>query len=387
MALCESLNVRDWSGYYAVSAYEVHHEHEYNAIRNAAALIDVSPLFKYLVSGRDAVKLVDRVITRDARKLAVGQVYYTPWCDERGKVIDDGTVTRIEEQVFRWTAADPSLRWLRQNAIGLEVTVEDVSESVAALALQGPTSGGLLNAVADADIRSLKYFRMTRGTIAGVAVDISRTGYTGDLGYEIWMPWDRAVDVWDALMTKGRAFDIHAAGMLALDVARVEAGLLLIEVDFNSSKKALIEAQKYTPFEMGLGRLVQVDKQPFVGRRPLLEERRLGPARQIVGLEISWPAIETLYDQAGLPPQLSATASRVAVPVYKDGRQVGRATTTTWSPVLKKLIALATVSAPHFAEGTMLEFEATVEAVRRRVPATVVKTPFFNPARKTAPIT
>jgi aminomethyltransferase len=386
MALCESLNVRDWSGYYAVSAYEAHHEHEYNAIRNAAALIDVSPLFKYVVSGRDAVKLVDRVITRDARKLAVGQVYYTPWCDERGKVIDDGTVTRIEEQVFRWTAADPSLRWLRQNAIGLDVTIEDVSESVAALALQGPTSGGLLNAVADADIRSLKYFRMTRGTIAGVPVDISRTGYTGDLGYEIWMPWDRAVDVWDALMTKGRAFDIHAAGMLALDVARVEAGLLLIEVDFNSSKKALIDAQKYTPFEMGLGRLVHVDKQPFVGRRPLLDEQRRGPARQIVGLEISWPAVEALYDQAGLPPQLSATASRVAVPVYKDGQQVGRATTTTWSPVLKKLIALATVSAPHFAEGTTLEFEVTVEAVRHRVPATVVKTPFFNPARKTAPV-
>jgi glycine cleavage system T protein (aminomethyltransferase) len=386
MALCESLNVRDWSGYYAVSAYEVHHEHEYNAIRNAAALIDVSPLFKYVVSGCDAVKLVDRVITRDARKLAVGQVYYTPWCDERGKVIDDGTVTRIEEQVFRWTAADPSLRWLRQNAIGLDVTIEDVSESVAALALQGPTSGGLLNAVADADIRSLKYFRMTRGTIAGVPVDISRTGYTGDLGYEIWMPWDRAVDVWDALMTKGRAFDIHAAGMLALDVARVEAGLLLIEVDFNSSKKALIEAQKYTPFEMGLGRLVHVDKQPFVGRRPLLEEHRRGSARQIVGLEIDWPAVEALYDQAGLAPQLSATASRVAVPVYKDGQQVGRATTTTWSPVLKKLIALATVSAPHFAEGTTLEFEVTVEAVRHRVPATVVKTPFFNPARKTATI-
>jgi aminomethyltransferase len=386
MALCESLNVRDWSGYYAVSAYEAHHEHEYNAIRNAAALIDVSPLFKYLVRGRDAVKLVDRIITRDARKLSVGQVYYTPWCDERGKVIDDGTVTRIEEQAFRWTAADPSLRWLRQNAIGLDVAIDDVSESIAALALQGPTSGGLLDAAADADIRSLKYFRMTRGTIAGVPVDISRTGYTGDLGYEIWMPWDRAVDVWDALMTKGRAFDIHAAGMLALDVARVEAGLLLIEVDFNSSKKALIEAQKYTPFEMGLGRLVQADQQPFVGRRPLLDEQRRGPARQIVGLEIDWPAVETLYDQAGLPPQLSAIASRVAVPVYKDGRQVGRATTTTWSPVLKKLIALATVSAPHFAEGTTLEFEVTVEAVRHRVPATVVKTPFFNPARKTAPI-
>jgi aminomethyltransferase len=386
LPLCESLNFRDWSGYYAVSAYEAHHEHEYNAIRNAAALIDVSPLFKYIVRGRDAAKLVDRVITRDALKLAVGQVYYTPWCDERGKVIDDGTVTRVEEHVFRWTAADPSLRWFTQNAVGLDVTIDDVSEQVAALALQGPTSGRLLQSVTDADIRGLKYFRMTRGTIAGVPVDISRTGYTGDLGYEIWMPWDRAIDVWDALMDNGRAFDIHPAGMLALDVARVEAGLLLIDVDFHGSKKALIEDQRYSPFEMGLGRLVQIGARPFVGRAALAAEQQGGPVRQIVGLEIDWPAVESLYEAVGLPPQLSAAASRVAVPVYKYEEQVGRATTTTWSPVLKKLIALATVSAPHFAEGTTLEFEVTVEAVRHRVPATVVKTPFFNHARKTAAI-
>jgi glycine cleavage system T protein (aminomethyltransferase) len=385
-ALAESLNYREWSGFYAVSAYEAHHEHEYNAIRNASALIDVSPLYKYRVSGRDALKLVDRVITRDAFKLSVGQVYYTPWCDEYGKVIDDGTVTRLSEDSFRWTAADPSLRWITQNAIGLDVSIEDISEQVAALALQGPTSGRLLSVVADADIAGLKYFRMTRGTIAGVPVEISRTGYTGDLGYEIWMPWDRALDVWDALMAGGRPFDIHAAGMLALDVARVEAGLLLIDVDFFSSKKALIESQKYSPFEMGLGRLVQLDARPFVGRAALVDEVKRGPSQRIVGLDISWPAVEALYEKLGLAPQVAATASRTAVPVYRNGRQVGRATTTTWSPVLKKLIALATVSAPHIAEGTNLEFEVTVEAVRHRVPATVVKTPFFNPARKTAAI-
>jgi len=384
LALAESLNYREWSGYYAVSAFEAHHEHEYNAIRNASALIDVSPLFKYMIRGRDAVKLVDRVITRDARKLAIGQVYYTPWCDEHGKVIDDGTVTRVAEDTFRWTAADPSLRWFTQNAVGLDVAIDDVSEQVAALALQGPTSGRLLDAVADADIRSLKYFRMTRGSIAGVPVDISRTGYTGDLGYEIWMQWDRAIDVWDALVAGGRPFDIRPAGMLALDVARVEAGLLLIDVDFNSSKKALIESQKYSPYEMGLDRLVQLDKHPFVGRAALADEHRRGPSKRVVGLEISWPAVETLYDAVGLAPQLAATASRVHVPVYRGGRQVGKATTTTWSPVLKKLIALATVAAPHFAEGTTLDVEVTVEAVRHLVPATVVKTPFFNPARKTA---
>ena len=220
-ALCESLNYREWSGYYAVSAYEGHHEHEYNAIRNASALIDVSPLFKYMVTGRDAARFVDRIITRDVTKMAVGQVFYTPWCDEHGRVIDDGTVARLGEHAFRWTAADPSLRWFRQNAAGLDVVVEEVSEEIAALALQGPTSAGLLRAAASANIEALKYFRLTTGTIAGVKVDISRTGYTGDLGYEIWMPAQDAVRVWDGLMEHGKPFDIKAAGMLALDVARI----------------------------------------------------------------------------------------------------------------------------------------------------------------------
>jgi glycine cleavage system T protein (aminomethyltransferase) len=382
--LCESLNYRDWAGYYAVSAYETHHEHEYNAIRNACAAIDVSPLFKYRVSGRDATRLIDRVITRDAKKLRVGQVYYTPWCDEEGKVIDDGTVTRLGDQVYRWTAADPNLRWLSENAAGLDVSVDDISEQVASLALQGPTSARLLRRVSNAPIDGLKYFRATSGVIAGVPVDITRTGYTGDLGYEIWMPWDAALTVWDAIAAAGPAFDLHAAGMLALDVARIEAGLLLIEVDFQSSRKALIESQKYSPFELGLGRLVDLGKGPFVGRSALTAEYRRGPQRQIVGLEVDWTEVEALYDTVGLPPTAPATASRVAVPVYRAGRQVGRATSTTWSTTLKKLIALATIDAPHDAIGTRLKLEMTVEAVRHTATATIVKTPFFNPARKTA---
>jgi aminomethyltransferase len=383
-ALCESLNYREWSGYYTVSAYETHHEHEYNAIRNAAALIDISPLFKYRLTGRDAARLVNRVITRDVGKMQVGQVYYTPWCDEHGKVIDDGTVSRLGEQVFRWTAADPSLRWFRQNAAGMQVDVEDISEQVAALALQGPTSARVLRAIADVDIDSLKYFRVASGAIAGVPVDISRTGYTGDLGYEIWVSWDSALIVWDALMRAGKPFDIKPAGMLALDVARVEAGLLLIDVDFHSSKKALIEAQKYTPYEMGLGRLVQLDKAPFVGRRALAEEQRRGPKRMIVGIEVDWTEVEAIYERLGLAPVAPAAASRVHVPVFRDGRQVGKATTTAWSPTVKRLIALATIEAPHFAAGTRVQIEVTVEAVRHHVGATVVATPFFNPPRKTA---
>jgi len=384
LALCESLNYREWSGYYAVSAYEGHHEHEYNAIRNASALIDVSPLYKYRIEGRDAARFVDRIITRDATRMAIGQVFYTPWCDEHGKVIDDGTVARLSEQTFRWTAADPSLRWFRQNAHGLDVAIEDVSEETAALALQGPTSAKLLRAAAEADIDRLKYFRVTSGSIAGVPVDISRTGYTGDLGYEIWIPARQAVRVWDALMDRGRPFDIRPAGMLALDVARIEAGLLLVEVDFASSKKAMIPAQAYTPYEMGLGRLVNLDKGRFVGRQALRDEQRRGHARQVVGLEIDWTGVERIYEKLGLPPGVSATASRVAVPVYRSGRQVGKATSTTWSPVLKKMIGLATIDRPHFAEGTALQFEVTVEAVRHQVGARVVPVPFFNPARKTA---
>jgi aminomethyltransferase len=383
-ALCESLNYREWSGYYAVSAYEGHHEHEYNAIRNAAALIDVSPLFKYLITGPDAARFVDRVITRDVSKMTVGQVFYTPWCDEHGKVIDDGTVSRLGEHTFRWTAADPSLRWFRENARGLHVEIDDISEDVAALALQGPTSAHLLRSTSTAGIDSLKYFRVTSGTIADVPVDISRTGYTGDLGYEIWMPSASAVRVWDALMEHGKPFDIKPAGMLALDVARVEAGLLLIDVDFFSSKKALIESQKYTPFEMGLGRLVSPAKGRFIGQHALRAEQQRGPARQVVGLEVDWTGVERIYEKLGLPPTVGATASRVAVPVYGGGRQVGRATTTTWSPVLKKMIVLATIDRPHYAEGTALEIEVTVEAVRHRVSAKVVPTPFFNPPRKTA---
>ena len=382
-ALCTSLNYREWSGYYTVSSYEVHHEHEYNAIRNAAALIDITPLYKYMVEGRDATRLVNRVITRDINKVKPGQVIYCCWCDEQGMVIDDGTITRLDENKYRWTAADPSLRWFHQNGLNMDVRIEDISEKVAALALQGPTSGKLLKSVAEGDIANLKYFRVTSGRIAGVPVDISRTGYTGDLGYEIWVPWNDAVKVWDALMEKGRQFDIHAAGMLALDVARIEAGLLLIEVDYISSKRALVPAQKYSPYELGFGRMVHLDKENVVGKAALAEQHRDGVPRQLVGLEMDWVEIEERYEKFGLTPAAPAQASRVHVPVYLGNKQVGKATSTTWSPLLKKMIALASIDTAHSRPGTKLQMEITIEAVRQRVTATVVKLPFFNPERKT----
>ena len=383
--LCHSLSYREWSGYYTVSVYEVHHEHEYNAIRNAAALIDVTPLYKYLVTGKDATRLVNRVITRDIHKVKPGQVIYCCWCDEQAKVIDDGTISRLDENAYRWTAADPSLRWFSQNALGFDVEIEDISEKVAALAVQGPTSGRLLEHVAEADIAGLKYFRFTHGKIGGVPVDISRTGYTGDLGYEIWIPWDRAVRVWDALIEGGRAFDARPAGMLALDVARIEAGLLLIEVDYTSSKKALIDSQKFSPYELNFGRLVHLDKEPYIGQRALrIEQQQGGPPRSLAGLEINWSEVERLFEGIGLAPQAPSVASRVPVPVYAGGQQVGKATSTTWSPLLKKMIALASVNREYAAPGTSLQIEITVEAVHHPVTATVVTLPFFNPARKTA---
>ena len=367
----------------------MHHEHEYNAIRNACALIDITPLYKYLVTGKDATKLVNRVITRDIDKVKPGQVIYCCWCDEQGMVIDDGTITRLEENKYRWTAADPSLRWFRQNGLNMDVQITDISESVAALALQGPTSSKLLKSVAEADISkadiaNLKYFRVTSGKIAGVPVDISRTGYTGDLGYEVWVPWDSAVKVWDALMAKGKAFDLHPAGMLALDVARVEAGLLLIEVDYTSSKKALNEIQKFSPYELGFGKMVHLEKENFIGRSALVRDQKGCVPRQLVGLDISWNDVEKLFDDVGLAPQIPATASRSAVPLYFGGKQAGKATTTSWSPLLKKMLALGSVKTECAQLGTKLQMELTVEAVRHTVTATVVPMPFYNPARKTA---
>jgi aminomethyltransferase len=380
-ALCQSMSWREWAGYFAVSAYEANHEREYNAIRNAAALIDVSPLFKYRVSGRDATRLVDRIVTRDVPKMAVGQVSYTHWCDGDGMVIDDGTVSRLGPELYRWTAAEPNLRWIRQNAHGLEVEVEDVSDKLAALALQGPTSREILRSCCEGDVAGLKYFRVMPAKLRGIPVEISRTGYTGDLGYEIWVAAGQALPLWDALVQAGRAYDITPAGMLALDVARIEAGLILLDVDYTSAKKALIPSQKYSPYEIGLGRLVNLQKAPYVGQAALRRQAAKGAPRELVGLDVSWDDVERLHEQAGLAPQLPAVASRVSVPVFRDGEQVGRASSSTWSPTLKKMIALATLARDAAQPGTELQMEMTVDHRRRRS-GDGREAPFFDPPRK-----
>jgi aminomethyltransferase len=378
---------REWSGYFAASAYADHHDIEYNAIREAVALIDVSPLYKYVVSGPDAVRLVDRVITRDATKIQPGQVVYTSWCDEEGKVVDDGTVTNLGDGTLRWTAAEPNLRWLRMNARELDVEVDEVTERLAALAVQGPRSRALLEDVTGEGWEDLGYFRERHTRIGKLDVDVTRTGYTGDLGYEMWVDAARAVDLWDALALAGRAHGARPAGMLALDVARIEAGLILIDVDYSSSRHALIPEQAYSPFELGvLGRFTSFTKAAeYVGRRALEAEAAAGgPPRRLVGLEMDWDAFERLHLSYGLTPEVPATASRTAIPLHEGRRQVGRATSVTWSPTLKRNVALASVLAPYEPVGTRLEVEWTVEARRRRIDAEVVGLPFLDPPRKRA---
>jgi aminomethyltransferase len=382
--LCEGQTWRRWAGHLVASSYELVHEREYHSIRSSAALLDVSPLYKYLITGRDAARLLDRVVTRDVAGSKVGQVLYTPWCDAAGKVMDDGTVARLDEQRFRLTSAEPNLRWLHLSAVGLSVTIEDVSESTAALALQGPNARVVLQELVNGDLGTLRYFRIVAATIRGIPVTVSRTGYTGDLGYEIWVDAGRALPLWDAVIEAGTPYGVTPCGLLALDIARIEAGLILLDVDYVPAHRALIESQKSSPFELNLGWAVKLEKPAFVGRAALAAEAARGPEWNLVGLETEWDPFERLYAEVGLPPRLPAAAWRTSVPVYVGGDQVGYATSGCWSPLLKKSLALAHVRARHGGAGTEVDIEVTVEHRRRRARARVVPMPFFNPERKRA---
>ncbi len=383
--LCHSHDWRNWAGYYAVSVYGHSHEHEYFAIRNAAALIDVSPLFKYEIIGPDAARLVDRVITREALKCSVGQVMYACWCDDHGKVIDDGTVSRLSENHFRLTAADPNLRWLQDCGYGMNINVRDVSAELASLSLQGPNSRKVLQEVVrDADLARLKYFRLTPARIDDIPLTITRTGYTGDLGFELWIDPKHAERIWDILMDQGKGYGLAPVGMVAMDIARIEAALLLADIDYVSSQKAVIESRKSSPFEIGLGWAVKMDKQNFIGRKALWEEKKRGSTWQFAGFEVDWNELETLFNKFDLPPQVAGRASRVAVPIYKHGKQIGQATSSTFSPILKKFIAIGTVESQYAAPGTRVNMEITIEFTRQQAAATIVKTPFFDPPRKKA---
>ena len=373
----------EWSGYHAAQVYADSHDIEYNAIREQAALIDVSPLYKYVVSGPDATRLVDRVMTRDASRMAIDQVVYTPWCNEDGKVVDDGTVTRRGPNEYFWTAADPSYRWFLLNAQGLDVHVEDVTERTAGLALQGPRSRNVLEAATGRNWSDVRYFHGRRDQIAGIDLYVTRTGYTGDLGYELWADADAALELWDAIWSAGEPHGIRPAGIRALDVARVEAGLILIEAEYTSARHAISQEQMYSPFELGLGRLVDLRKPAFVGRPALeLEQKRGGPPRRHVGLELDWLGIEAMFTKHDLPPAVSALVHRDPVPVYRQTQQIGRATSVGWGPTIKKMVGFGSVPPDAARPGMRLSVEWTVEGERGRVAAAVVNLPFLDLPRK-----
>jgi len=307
---------------------------------------------------------------------------YTPWCDEDGKVIDDGTVQRLSERKFRITSAEPNLEWLDYNASGMDLTISDDSVTTAALALQGPNSREILNAVSSESLDSLKFFWMMDTMFNDIPVSISRTGYTGDLGYEIWMDPNDALFIWDLLLEKGKPYGITPTGLQALDIARIEAGLILLDVDYISSRHAIVESRKSSPYELGLGWAVKINKKYFIGKQALEREVTRGPEWEFVGIEIQWTELENHYRNVGLAPGLPSTAWRTSTPLYYNHEQVGYATSGAWSPILKRYIALAHVKSAFAVEDTELQFELKVEHFRKLTAAKVVKTPFFDPERK-----
>ena len=383
--LCTSYGWKHWSGYAAVTHFGETHLSEYWAFREACAVTDITPLFKYEVEGKDAARLLSRMLTRSLDGLRVGRVAYACWCDTRGKVIDDGTVSRLGEERFFVTAAEPTLSWMSRLSRGLHVAIADVSERIAALSLQGPTSRDVLRHCSDANLDALKFFGTANAKLEGVEVRISRTGYTGDLGYELWCDARDALRLWDALVGAGRAHGIEPAGIEALDMVRIEAGFIMLGVDYFSAPRVTIDARRSTPYEIGLDWCVELDRPGFLGQDALRAEAARGPAWKLVGVEADWRELEDLYASYDLPPGLAPAASRVTVPLYAGGKFVGQVTSSVWSPLLKRHLGLASVKAPHAALGSRLELEYTVLHERRTVGATVVERPFFDPERKRRP--
>jgi len=384
-ALCQGQSWSNWAGFLAATTYEPDHLHEYNAVRTGSGLFDVSPLFKYDIRGSDALALVNRVSVRDLSKCRIGQVYYAVWCNDKGMIFDDGTISRLGEDHFRMTAAIPTLFWLQDNALGLDVAIEDVSDQYAAVALQGPTSRDLLQSLTDVDLGGLRFFRCTNATVAGAPALITRTGFTGDLGYEIFVRPDDAENLWDAMMEISGEFQMLPAGLGSLDLLRIEAGLISIDSDFISVTQTIFPVQQVSPFELGLGWMVNLDREFFVGRDALRHEKAHGSRSNTVGLELDVTVLEKAYAEYGMPLHLPYTAWGAAVPIYADEPQkhsIGRGTCGMWSPVLKKYIVIARVKPEYAKLGNLIWIEEMVEARSYSIPARVVEMPFYDPPQK-----
>ena len=361
-----------WSGYTTVDVFTTV-EQEYFAVRNASTLYDLTPMVKYRIVGPEAVPYLNRLITRDIAKLKANRVAYCVWCNDAGHLVDDGTLFRVGESEYLLCTAERQIDWLLSSSVGFDVQIAEITEQVAALALQGPTSCSVLKALGLMGVENLKPFGIGHFTFGGAPLAVSRTGFTGDLGYELWVAPDSALALWDSLMAAGRTWGIRAIGSQALNMVRIEAGFVLPNVDFVSAEHTIRTGRDRSPLEMGLAWLVDFDKGHFTGRRALLEEKRRGVARQLVGLDIAGnkPAHDSL---------LYATATAK--------REIGSVTSAMWSPTCKRNIALAMVEAPHYKTGTKLWVDIYLnrELVweRRMCQAVVVDRPFFAPDRRRA---
>jgi aminomethyltransferase len=368
--------------------YELDHINEDHAIRTGAGLIDVSPLHKYDVRGPDAKALLQRVVVRNLAPSRPGRVFYTTWCDDAGRVLDDGTVFHLGDDHLRLSSTIPNGYWLHENAVGLDVQIEDVSDEWAGVAVQGPTARDILQKLTNADLAGLGFFHCTHADVGGAHALISRTGYTGDLGYEVFVQPQEAGKVWDALFDVGDDYRLRPVGIAALDMARIEAGLLAINNEFTSAAQTLFEVQKLSPFEIGLGWMVKLDGDFFVGRDALRREKESGSSRwATVGLELDVLAIEKYFAEYDMPLHLPYQAWTGPVPCYSDEDQsdhIGRGTSGMWSPLLKKYIVMARIRPQYQKLGTKFFIEEMVEAKAYSIPATVVKMPFFDPPRKKA---
>jgi aminomethyltransferase len=264
------------------------------------------------------------------------------------------------------------------------VRIEDTSARLAALAVQGPLSRDILRDCVDFDIDLMRWFRVRAGQIGGKPGWVSRTGYTGDLGFELWCDAADAPAVWDAVMAAGAPHGLDPVGLDALDVARIEAGYVLQGIDYVSARNTVVASQTSSPYEAGLGWTVELDRAPFVGQEPLRREAEAGSAWSLVGVELSWEGLEELYDSYGLPPHLAPVASRHSVPIYDRSarQQIGQITSSTWSPLLKRFLGIGQIRSEHANSGATVRVEHTVEHERRGVDATLVARPFFDPERK-----
>jgi aminomethyltransferase len=395
--LCESYIWVHWAGYVLPGVYIDSVQDESIIIRETAALIDVSPFQKYYFKGPDAKQVLNRVFTRNIDSVEIDHGIYVPWCDPDGKVRQDGTVFRLAEDYYLVCATEPDLPWFQNAAVGYDVEIQDKSAAEAVIALQGPNSYRVLQEVTSTDCSQLKYFGLTRSQIAGHPCLISRTGYGGDLGYELWVAAEDAIQIWDTLLANGDQYQLKPCGLLALDVARVEAGYLLPSPsqrtplmgalmgygDYVRTPDADTQAQKVTPFEIDMGWAVDLKKTDFIGREALLAEQSQGGKWQFIGVEIEREPFEALYTSVGLVPDYPPKVSGWIIPLYagEGGRQVGHVTSRVWSKYLNSYIALGFVEPQFGMIGTELMMECTVLYERRMTPVKVASTPFFNSPR------